>query len=121
MPFMPHVGAGLIPVDPAYHNNGLRTTEFLGGGENVRSKNFMLMHVPSEFFSAFILDGTLDRFSHLRGGCIEQAAMWVVPWLRRLDTAQDAFVRTEPGLACRCAHPITCAVNCGLLCFRPNR
>jgi predicted TIM-barrel fold metal-dependent hydrolase len=100
MPFMLHVGAGLIPVDPAYHNNGLKATDFLGGGENVRSKEFMLMHVPSEaFLSSLVLDGTLERLPRLRGGCIEQAAMWVVPWLKRLDAAQDAFVRTEPGLA----------------------
>ena len=46
-----------------------------------------------------VLDGTLERFPRLRGGCIEQAAMWVVPWLKRLDAAQEAFVRTEPGLA----------------------
>ena len=100
VPFMLHVGAGSIPVEAAYHNNGLKTTDFLGGGENVRSKDFMLMHVPSELFlSALVLDGTLERFPRLRGGCIEQAAMWVVPWLKRLDAAQEAFVRTEPGLA----------------------
>jgi predicted TIM-barrel fold metal-dependent hydrolase len=100
MPFMLHVGAGQIPVDAAYRNNGLKATDFLGGGENVRAKDFMLMHVPSELFlSALVLDGTLERFPRLRGGCIEQAAMWVVPWLKRLDAAQEAFVRTEPSLA----------------------
>jgi len=100
MPFMLHVGAGQFPVDAAYHNNGLKATDFLGGGENVRAKEFMLMHVPSELFlSALVLDGTLERFPRLRGGCIEQAAMWVVPWLKRLDAAQEAFVRTEPSLA----------------------
>ena len=25
--------------------------------------------------------------------------MWVVPWLKRLDAAQETFVRTEPSLA----------------------
>jgi predicted TIM-barrel fold metal-dependent hydrolase len=100
MPFMLHIGAGRLPVDGAYNNNGLKTTDFLGGGENVRSKDFMLMHVSSELFlSAMVLDGTLERFPRLRGGCIEQGAMWVIPWLKRLDAAQDAFRRTEPSLA----------------------
>ena len=58
------------------------------------------MHAPSELFlSAMVLDGTLEKFPRLRGGCIEQGAMWVVPWLKRLDAAQDSFLRTEPALA----------------------
>jgi predicted TIM-barrel fold metal-dependent hydrolase len=45
-----------------------------------------------------ILDGVFETFPNLRGGCIEQGAMWVVPWLRRLDLAQATFARTEPTL-----------------------
>jgi predicted TIM-barrel fold metal-dependent hydrolase len=100
MPFMLHIGAGLIPIDPAYLNNGLKITDFLGGGETVHAKDFMLMHAPSELFlSAMVLDGTFEKFPRLRGGCIEQGAMWVIPWLKRLDAAQESFVRTEPALA----------------------
>ena len=33
------------------------------------------------------------------GGIIELGALWVPPWLRRLDVAQQAFARTERGLA----------------------
>jgi uncharacterized protein len=100
MPFMLHIGAGQIPIEPAWLNNGLKATDFLGGGETVHAKDFMLMHTPSELFlSAMVLDGTLEKFPRLRGGCIEQGAMWVVPWLKRLDAAQESFVRTEPALA----------------------
>ena len=100
MPFMLHIGAGQIPIEAAWLNNGLKATDFLGGGETVRAKDFMLMHVPSELFlSAMVLDGTFEKFPRLRGGCIEQGAMWVVPWLKRLDAAQESFVRTEPALA----------------------
>ena len=100
MPFMTHIGAGQIPIEAAYLNNGLKTTDFLGGGETVRAKDFMLMHAPSELFlSALVLDGTFEKFPRLRGGCIEQGAMWVIPWLKRLDAAQESFVRTEPALA----------------------
>ncbi|HKV55392.1 MAG TPA: amidohydrolase family protein [Candidatus Binataceae bacterium] len=100
MPFMLHVGAGEFPVPSAYNNNGLKGTDFLGGGETVRSKDYMVLHTPVEvFLSAMVLDGTLEKFPRLRCGCIENGAMWVVPWLKRLDAAQEAFVRTEPDLA----------------------
>jgi predicted TIM-barrel fold metal-dependent hydrolase len=98
VPFMLHVGGGGRPLRPAFHENGRpKPTDFLGGGENIRSKDFMVLHNPPEtFLSMMVLDGVLERFPRLRGGCIEQGAMWVVPWLRRLDIAQDTFARTEP-------------------------
>lgn len=100
VPFVLHVGGGGRLVRPAFHVNGKPpTTDFLGGGENIRSKDFMAIHAaPEMFLSVMVLDGVLDRFPNLRGGCIEQGAMWVVPWLRRLDIAQTTFARTEPAL-----------------------
>jgi uncharacterized protein len=75
-------------------------TGFLGAGEDLDSKAFMMLHGPAEaFLSAMVLDGTLEQFPRLRGGIIELGALWVPPWLRRLDIAQQAFARTEPGLA----------------------
>ena len=101
VPFMLHVGGGGRPLRPGFHANGLPpVTDFLGGGENIRSKDFMVLHVPPEtFLSCMTLDGIFERFPRLRGGCIEQGAMWVVPWLKRLDIAQTTFRRTEPALA----------------------
>ena len=101
VPFMLHVGGGGRPLRRAFHANGLPpVTDFLGGGENIRSKDFMVLHVPPEtFLSCMALDGVFERFPRLRGGCIEQGAMWIVPWLRRLDIAQTTFRRTEPALA----------------------
>lgn len=100
VPFMLHVGGGGRPLRPSFHQNGKpKTTDFLGGGENIRSKDFMALHVPPEIFlSCMILDGMFETFPRLRGGCIEQGALWVVPWLRRLDIAQASFQRTEPAL-----------------------
>jgi predicted TIM-barrel fold metal-dependent hydrolase len=99
-PFMLHVGGGGRPLRRAFHANGKPpTTDFLGGGENIRSKDYMAIHVsPELFLSCMILDGMFETFPHLRGGCIEQGALWVVPWLRRLDLAQEGFQRTEPAL-----------------------
>ncbi len=59
----------------------------------------MVLHQPPEIFLACMaLDGVFERFPGLRGGCIEQGAMWVVPWLKRMDIAQQTFQRTEPEL-----------------------
>ena len=100
VPFMLHIGGGGRLVRPAFHNNGLPpTTDFLGGGENVRAKDYMGIHFPPEMFlSCMAFDGIFERFPRLRGGCIEQGALWVVPWLMRLDLAQESFQRTEPAL-----------------------
>ncbi len=100
VPFMIHVGGGGRTLKQAFHDNGRPTTDFLGGGENVRGKDYMaISQVPEQFLSAMVLDGVLDAHPGLRGGCIEQGAMWVVPWLRRLDICQQTFKRTEPTLA----------------------
>ena len=99
VPFVLHVGGGGRLLDPAFHNNGMPVTDHLGGGENVRSKDFLAIHhSPEVFLGALILDGLFDRFPRLRGGCIEQGAGWVVSWLRHLDYAQRAFRRTEEPL-----------------------
>jgi uncharacterized protein len=101
VPFMLHVGGGGQPLRPAFHQNGRpRPSDFLGGGENVRSKDYMVLHNPPEtFLSVMVLDGVLEQFPRLRGGCIEQGGMWVVPWIRRLDLCQDMFKKTEPVVA----------------------
>jgi len=99
VPFMLHIGGGGRPLRRAFHANGRPVTDFLGGGENIRSKDFTCLHQPPEnFLSCLVLDGILETFPKLRGGCIEQGAMWVVPWLRRLDIARESFQRTEPAL-----------------------
>ena len=93
VPFMLHVGGGGRPIPRAFHNNDRPVTDFLGGGENIRSKDFMAIHMmPEIFLSTMVLDGIFEQFPRLRGGCIEQGAMWIVPWLRRLDISQETFV-----------------------------
>jgi len=101
VPFMLHVGGGGRPLRREFHENGRpRPTDFLGSGENIRSKDYMVLHHPPEtFLSVMVLDGVLEQFPRLRGGCIEQGAMWVVPWMRRLNLCQDTFKKTEPVLA----------------------
>jgi uncharacterized protein len=99
IPFMLHIGGGGRTLRRAFHNNGKPTTDWLGGGENIRAKDFMVAHNPPEtFLSCLVLDGVFEAFPRLRGGCIEQGALWVPSWLRRLDIAQETFAKTEPAL-----------------------
>ncbi len=99
VPFVLHVGGGGKLLDRAFHNNGMPVTDHLGGGENIRSKDFLaISNSPSLFLGALILDGHFDRFPDLRGGAIEEGASWVVSWLHQLDFAQRAFRRTEKPL-----------------------
>lgn len=100
VPFLVHIGGGGRTLRPAFHENGRPVSDFLGGGENIRAKDYMAIHqAPEQFLSALVLDGVFEVHPRLRGGCIEMGAMWVVPWLRRLDLAQATFKKTEPTLA----------------------
>jgi uncharacterized protein len=100
VPFMLHIGGGGRPLRRAFHVNGKPpTTDFLGGGENIRAKDYMVLHHPPEtFLACMVLDGIFEEFPRLRGGCIEQGALWVIPLLQRLDIAQRTFSKTEPAL-----------------------
>ena len=99
IPFVLHVGGGGELIDKAFHNNNMPVSDHLGGGENVRSKDYLgIPNSPSFFLGVLVLDGLFDRFPKLRGGCIEQGAVWVVSWLRHLDGALRYFGRTEEPL-----------------------
>jgi uncharacterized protein len=100
VPFVLHVGGGRINVPPALHENGLApVTDFIGGGENIRSKDYIaLSHGPELFLSCMAMDGTFDRFPRLHGGVIELGAAWVPAMLTKLDMATRNFRRTEPQL-----------------------
>jgi len=99
VPFVLHVGGGGRFMDPAFHNNAMPVSDHLGGGENIRSKDFLAIHdSPALFLGVLVFDGLFDRFPTLRGGCIEQGAGWVVSWMRHLDYGQRAFRRTEEPL-----------------------
>jgi predicted TIM-barrel fold metal-dependent hydrolase len=97
VPFVLHVGGGKL-LPRAYHNNGRpRPVDWLGGGENLRAKDFpVLHHSPERFLACLVLDGVLERHPGLRGAAIELGASWVPGFLRNLDHAQKNFSRTEP-------------------------
>ena len=100
VPFVLHVGGQPLQIRSEYMNTGRPLpTDWLGGGENVRSKDITVLHHPvEEFLSAMVLDGVLERHPGLRGGAIELGASWVPGLLRRLDSAVEIWSRSEPEL-----------------------
>ena len=92
---------------PAYHKNGHpRPKDWLGGGENLRAKDyFALAFAPQNFLCSLALDGVFDRFPALRGGVIELGAGWVPDMLRRMDGAWKGWRKTDPVIAGLSAAP----------------
>ena len=77
IPFLLHVGGGRSLLPRGFHDNGRPLPpDFIGGGENLRGKDFpSLHHAPETMLSVMILDGVFDRFPDLRGGAIELGAV----------------------------------------------
>ncbi len=99
VPFVLHVGAGGQPTPRAFHNNARPVTDFIGGGENIRAKDYVgISHRPEQFLAALILDGIFERFPRLMGGCIEQGAVWVPGWMRKMELIPSNFRKTEPSI-----------------------
>ena len=100
VPFVLHVGSdGRRTHQPFYINGIPREDAFLIDGESLLSKDLMtIAHAAEAFLNVMILDGVLERFPGLRGGCIELGAVWVVSWLHKLDLVQRIFVKAEPHL-----------------------
>jgi predicted TIM-barrel fold metal-dependent hydrolase len=100
VPFVLHIGNDGRRMHRAFYNNGIpRRSRLLIDGESLLAKDLMAIpHAAEVFLNALVLDGVLERFPRLRGGCIELGALWVVSWLRRLDLVQKVFVKAEPHL-----------------------
>jgi uncharacterized protein len=100
VPFVLHVGGSRRSVPPSLHDNGLPpVSDFIGGGENVRSKDYIaLSHSAELFLACMAMDGVFDRFPRLHGGVIELGASWLPTLLVKLDQATRNFRKTEPHL-----------------------
>ena len=99
VPFVLHVGGGKL-LPKAFHKNGLpRPKDWLGGGENLRAKDFPVVHhSPERFLACLALDGVFERHPDLRGAAIELGATWVPGLLRNVDYAHRSFSKFEPVL-----------------------
>ena len=101
LPFILHVGSGVISIADAWMNDGRPDSESArGGAEIIGSKDLTVIHHSAvRFLSVLVLDGVLERHPQLRGGVIEVGAGWVPDMLRRLDHAAKIWARSEPHLA----------------------
>ncbi len=97
VPLVLHIGGGR-GLDGAYHETGHeKTTDWLGGGENLRGKDFhAISHSPQNFLTSLIYDQVFQRFPNLMCGVIEIGATWVPGFLRTLDQGHMAFKKFEP-------------------------
>lgn len=99
VPFVLHVGGGKLLPKPFHDNGRPRPKDWLGGGENLRAKDFpVLHHSPERFLCCLAIDGTFERHPGLRGAAIELGASWVPGMLRNLDHAHRSFAKFEPDL-----------------------
>lgn len=101
IPMVLHLGAnGGNQMPDTYHNNGRNPgKDFVGGGENLRSKDFLnLFHDAENLLSCLVLDGIFEQFPGLKCGVIELGAGWVPNLMRSLDLSVRAFGRHEPEL-----------------------
>lgn len=101
VPVMCHVGFGSGGLRPAWHDNGRPIPkDHVGGGENLRAKDFPSIHHTTEkFLTCLALDGVFERHPDLRCGVIELGASWVPGFLRSLDAAAHNFTKFEPIIA----------------------
>ena len=93
VPFVLHVGGAPLQINKAWANNGRGPTrDWLGGGENVRTKDAMVLHqAPEMFVSMMMADGVFERHPKLRGAVVELGAGWVPEMLRKLDSVARAY------------------------------
>jgi len=96
-PFVIHVGGSPLQTLKAWSNNGRAPTkDWMGGGENVRTKDAALLHQPPEtFISMLVMDGVLARHPKLRGASVELGAGWVPEMLRRLDWVAKIYGKVD--------------------------
>jgi predicted TIM-barrel fold metal-dependent hydrolase len=101
IPFVLHVGGSPLQLAKAWANNGRAPTkDWMGGGENLRTKDVAVLHGgPETFLSMMLLDGVFERFPKLRGASVELGAGWVPSLLVRLDWVARIWSKTDANLA----------------------
>jgi predicted TIM-barrel fold metal-dependent hydrolase len=101
LPFLLHVGGSPLQLAKAWGNNGRATTkDWLGGGENVRTKDAAVLHQgPETFISMLVIEGVFERHPKLKGASVELGAGWVPSLLTRLDWVAKHWGRTDQTLA----------------------
>jgi uncharacterized protein len=99
-PFALHVGGSPLQLAKEWANNGRAPTkDWMGGGENLRTRDAAMLHqAPETFISMMVIDGVFERFPKLRGACVELGAGWVPSLLTRLDWVVKNWSKTDANL-----------------------
>lgn len=73
VPFVLHIGGSPLQLDKRWNNNGQPPSrDWMGGGENVRAKDMVVMHQgPETYLSMMVLDGVFERHPGLRGASVD--------------------------------------------------
>jgi predicted TIM-barrel fold metal-dependent hydrolase len=100
-PFVLHVGGSPLQLAKAWANNGRPPSrDWMGGGENLRTKDMAVLHQgPETFLSMMVLEGVFERHPNLRGASVELGAGWVPSLLDRLDWVAKHWGRVDQMLA----------------------
>jgi predicted TIM-barrel fold metal-dependent hydrolase len=100
-PFVMHVGGAPLQSAREWMNNGRPAVkDWMGGGENLRTKDMAILHQAIEtFISMMLIDGVFERFPALRGACVELGAGWVPSMLTRLDWTVSIWRKTDTSIA----------------------
>ncbi len=100
VPFVFHVGPATKVFPAAYFNNGKPVPkDRLGGGENLRVKDFMVLSfAPQMALASMVFDGVFERCPALRGGVIELGAGWVPEFMRQMDLGFRSFRKSDAQL-----------------------
>jgi predicted TIM-barrel fold metal-dependent hydrolase len=101
VPFVLHVGGAPLQLDPGWANTGRPAArDWMGGGENVRSKDMAVLHQgPETWVSMMVMDGIFEKFPDLRGASVELGAGWVPSMLDRLDYTVRSWSKVDQYLA----------------------
>lgn len=100
VPFLLHVGGSPLQLNKAWANNGRAATrDWMGGGENLRTKDAAVLHQgPETFLSIMVIDGLFERYPKLKGAAVELGAGWVPSLLTRLDWVVKNWSRVDANL-----------------------
>ncbi|WP_108812135.1 amidohydrolase family protein [Sphingorhabdus sp. Alg231-15] len=97
IPFLFHVGGSPLQAMKSWSNNGRAAVkDWMGGGENVRTKDAFVLHQAVEtFISMMVAEGLFERHPSLRGAAVELGAGWVPELLRRMDDLTRIYSRAD--------------------------
>ncbi|HEV7159255.1 MAG TPA: amidohydrolase family protein, partial [Caulobacteraceae bacterium] len=100
LPFVIHVGGAPLQAGGPWMLTGRPAArDWMGGGENLRTKDIAIAHqAPESFVSMMVIDGVLERHRALRGAVVELGAGWVPELVHRLDWVVDQWRRVDEGL-----------------------